>query len=419
MSRFLFRLPDIGEGVAEAEIAAWHVGVGDLVEEDQPLADLMSDKASVELTSPVTGRVVARHGEVGEMAKVGATLVELETESTAAIGEAALGESAQGSTTKPSEQLGQKAPAGASPESSNRPTSVARGPADAPLASPATRRRAHELGIPLESVPGTGPAGRITDRDFDRFVAHGIDARPQDRLVKRIGVKETKIVGLRRRIAEKMQDATRRIPHFSYVEECDLTELEGLRRELNSNPGKEQPKLTLLPFFMRALVQLVPEFPLVNGRFDDAAGVLHSHEALHIGIATQTPAGLMVPVVHHAETLDLWGCARELGRVSTAARDGSARREDLSGSTITLTSLGALGGIAATPVINHPEVAIIGPNKLVERPVVVNGSLAIRTMMNISSSFDHRIIDGYEAASFIQALKRLLEKPALLFLDRP
>jgi 2-oxoisovalerate dehydrogenase E2 component (dihydrolipoyl transacylase) len=287
------------------------------------------------------------------------------------------------------------------------------------LAAPATRRRAYELGVPLQFVPATGPGGRITADDLDAYLAHGGAAAPPTGLTKRTAVHETKIIGLRRRIAEKMQDAKRRIPHFSYVEEFDLTELEGLRKELNEDRTEAQPRLTILPFFMRALVKLQPQFPQVNARYDDDAGVLQAYEAIHIGIATQTAGGLMVPVVRHAEALDIWDCARELGRVTQAARDGGATREELSGSTITLTSLGALGGIAATPVINSPEVAIIGPNKLVDRPVVRDGQIVIRTLMNLSSSFDHRIVDGHDAARFVQALKRLIERPAHLFLDRP
>ena len=284
------------------------------------------------------------------------------------------------------------------------------------LASPSTRRRARELGIVLESVRGTGPNGRITPTDFDKYVAIG--SRPASRpLEKRTAIHETKIIGLRRKIAERMLEATRRIPHFSYVEEFDLTELEGLRRELNVERSEQQPKLTLLPFFMRAFVRLVPDFPQLNAHYDDEAGVLRSYEAVHVGIATQSDSGLLVAVVHHAETLDLWGCARELLRVTAAAREGRASREELSGSTVTLTSLGALGGISATPIINHPEVAIIGPNKLAERAVVLNGAITIRTMMNVSSSFDHRIVDGHVAARFVQRLKRLIERPALLFLD--
>jgi 2-oxoisovalerate dehydrogenase E2 component (dihydrolipoyl transacylase) len=283
-----------------------------------------------------------------------------------------------------------------------------------PLASPSLRRRARELDIPLECVPGTGRGGRITPLDFDNHVARRTGT--VDRLLaKRTGVHETKIIGLRRKIAEKMLEATRRIPHFSYVEEFDLTELEALRRELNTERTADQPKLTLLPFFMRAVVRLVPEFPHLNAHYDDGAGVLRTFDAVHIGIATQSDGGLLVPVVRHAEALDLWGCARELLRITTTARSGRATREESSGSTITLTSLGALGGIAATPIINHPEVAIIGPNKLVDRPVVLNGTVAIRTMMNVSSSFDHRIVDGHVAARFVNRVKRLIERPALLF----
>jgi 2-oxoisovalerate dehydrogenase E2 component (dihydrolipoyl transacylase) len=279
-----------------------------------------------------------------------------------------------------------------------------------PTASPATRRRAMEWGIKLEDVRGTGPGGRILTEDLERQRA-GAGAMP------RTGVEEIKLIGMRRKIADRMAQSKRTIPHFSYVEEFDLTELEALRADLNANRSEGAPKLTLLPFFMRAMVKLLPDFPNINALYDETAGVLQRHAAMHIGIATQTPHGLMVPVVRHAETRDLWGCARELARVTTAAREGRATREELSGSTITLTSLGPLGGIAATPIINHPEVAIIGPNKLVERPVVEGSFIARRKMMNLSSSFDHRIVDGYDAASFIQRLKRLMEHPALIFID--
>jgi 2-oxoisovalerate dehydrogenase E2 component (dihydrolipoyl transacylase) len=271
----------------------------------------------------------------------------------------------------------------------------------------------------LQFVPGSGPAGRITPQDLNAYIERGgAGAVASVGAAARTGVTAQKITGLRRKIAEKMQEAKRRIPHFSYIEEFDLTALEALRKELNGSRIAGQPKLTLLPFLMRALVKLVPEFPRINARFDDEANILRVYDGIHIGIATQTPGGLMVPVVRHAETLDLWDCARALARVTEAARNGSAKRDELSGSTITLTSLGAIGGIGATPVINHPEVAIIGPNKLAERPVIVNGQIAIRTMMNVSSSFDHRIVDGYDAARFIQALKRLIECPALLFIDQ-
>ena len=388
MGLYLFRLPDVGEGVAEAEIGAWYVKAGDVIQEDAPLVDVLTDKASVEITSPVTGKVLAVHGETGDFAPVGSVLVELEVEGQ--------GEAAPEAAVEPVEPAAPAAPKSA--------------PQPAPLAAPATRHRADELGVSLSSVTGTGPEGRVLPGDLD---AH---AEPASAPIKSDGVTEIRIVGLRRKIAEKMQAAKRNIPHFSYVEEFDLTELEALRKELNDSHGADQPKLTLLPFFMQAVVKLRSEFPNVNARYDDEAGILRTYDAVHIGIATQTPNGLVVPVVRHAETLDLWDCARELARITKAARDGTASREELSGSTITLTSLGALGGIAATPVINAPEVAILGPNKLVDRPVVRDGQVVIRTLMNLSSSFDHRIIDGFDAASYVQRLKRLIEKPALLFI---
>ena len=391
MGLYLFRLPDVGEGVAEAEIGAWYVKAGDAVQEDAPLVDMLTDKASVEITSPVTGTVLAIHGETGDFAPVGSVLVELDV--------AGYGEAASAGAAKPE----------AIPEPTVKPVPAASKPA--PLAAPATRHRADEMGVPLSSVTGTGPEGRILPEDLDAY------AEPEIAPVKSDGVTEIRIVGLRRKIAEKMQASKRNVPHFAYVEEFDMTNLEDLRRELNDSRKSDQPKLTLLPFFMQAVVKLRAEFPNVNARYDDEAGILRTYDAVHMGIATQTTNGLVVPVVRHVETLDLWGCARELARVTQAARDGTASREDLSGSTITLTSLGTLGGIAATPVINAPEVAILGPNKLVERPVVRDGQVVIRTLMNLSSSFDHRIIDGFDAASYVQRLKRLIEKPALLFID--
>ncbi len=389
MGLYLFRLPDVGEGVAEAEIGAWYVKAGDVVQEDAPLVDMLTDKASVEITSPVTGTVLAIHGEIGEFAPVGSVLVELDVAGHGEAASAAKVETAKTEVTTPK----------ATPE-------------PAPLAAPATRQRASDMGVPLSSVTGTGPEGRVLPDDLDAYAAPENAAAP----VKADGVTEIRIVGLRRKIAEKMQAAKRNIPHFAYVEEFDLTNLEGLRKELNETRKADQPKLTLLPFFMLAVVKLRPEFPSVNARYDDEAGILRTYDAVHIGIATQTTNGLVVPVVRHVEALDLWGCARELARVTQGARDGTSSREDLSGSTITLTSLGTLGGIAATPVINAPEVAILGPNKLVERPVVRDGRVVIRTLMNLSSSFDHRIIDGFDAASYVQRLKRLIEKPALLFI---
>lgn len=400
MGQYLFRLPDIGEGVAEAEITAWHVKPGDHIAEDGPLLDVMTDKATVDMTSPVEGTVTAIHGDVGSMAPVGAVLVELDV----------AGETEQSAPVKQAEaeiDVRQNARAAETPLAP--PTAPSAPVNPDPTASPATRRRAMEWGISLEDVKGTGPHGRILVEDLERH-------RGQPKPARREGIEEIKLVGMRRKIADRMAQSKRQIPHFAYVEEFDLTELEALRADLNDNRKDNQPKLTLLPFFMQALVRLLPEFPNLNAHYDEAEGVLRRHAAIHIGVATQTPNGLMVPVVRHAETRDLWDLAREMQRVTAAARDGSATREELSGSTITVTSLGPLGGIAATPIINHPEVAIIGPNKLVERPVVDGSFLARRKLMNLSSSFDHRIVDGYDAASFIQRLKRLMEHPALLFL---
>jgi len=420
MGLYLFRLPDVGEGVAEAEVVAWYVKPGDRIEEDQTLVDVMTDKATVDITSPVGGVVTAIHGELGAMAPVGSVLVEIEvegagTDASPAEAPAAPVQPARAETPAP-QATPSEAPA--SPPVPPPAAPANRAPDDAPLAAPATRARAHALGIPLQNVPGTGPAGRITPGDLDAYIA-GANAPKVagPRYAERSGTTEVRVIGLRRRIAENMQQSKRRIPHFGYVEEFDLTELESLREELNASRGTEQPKLTLLPFFMRALVRILPDFPQINARYDDEAGVLHTISSVDIGIATQTPGGLMVPVVAHAEARDLWDCAAELARVTAAARAGAAKREELTGSTITLTSLGALGGIAATPVINHPEVAIIGPNKLEERPVVRNGQIVIRKMMNVSSSFDHRIVDGFDAARFIQELKRHIEHPALIFMD--
>ena len=280
-----------------------------------------------------------------------------------------------------------------------------------------TRRRALDLGVTLAQVPGSGPGGRITPDDLDAFLASDGKSVGASGLVARTGVQDTRIIGLRRKIAEKMQEAKRRIPHINYVEECDLTELEALRLDLNEHRAEDQPKLTLLPFIMRAMVKALPDFPQVNALYDDDNGVLRAHQGVHIGIATQTPNGLIVPVVRHAEARDLWDCAREVARLAKAVRDGSASRDELSGSTITLTSMGPLGGIVSTPVINHPEVAILNPNKLVDRPMVQGSFVTIRKMMNLSSAFDHRIVDGYDAALFVQRVKRLLEHPALIFMD--
>ena len=426
MGQYLFRLPDVGEGVAEAEIVAWLVKVGDVVEEDQNLAEVMTDKATVEISSPVAGTVTAIHGEVGGMLPVGAVLVEFES---AEGSDTAVAAPAPLATPAPVEGVAKPAPAAAPapvtpvkpvpPAAAPRPSaSSGRAVGEAPLAAPSTRRRALDLGVSLVQVPGSGPAGRITPDDLDVYLAQDGKAptRGSSR-VARTGINDTRIIGLRRKIAEKMQEAKRRIPHINYVEECDLTELEALRLDLNEHRTGDQPKLTLLPFIMRAMAKAMPDFPQVNALYDDDNGVLHAHEGVHIGIATQTPNGLIVPVVRHVEALDIWDCAHEVSRLAKAVRDGTATRDELSGSTITLTSMGPLGGIVSTPVINHPEVAILNPNKLVSRPVIDGSFITVRKMMNLSSAFDHRIVDGYDAALFVQRVKRLLEHPALIFMD--
>ena len=405
MARYVFKLPDVGEGTAEAEIVAWHVAVGQTIAEDDPLVDVMTDKATVEMTSPVSGVVLELVGAPGDMAPVGSGIVviELEGERDAALPSPSKGEgSGMGVNAPPLPQSAPEAP----PKQSE---------AQKPLASPAVRRRAGDLNVSLSDVSGSGPEGRIEHADLDALSAKATAPRPAA-YASRTAVEEIKVIGLRRKIAEKMQDAKRRIPHFAYIEEVDMTALEELRVHLNTLHA-DRGKLTVLPFFVRALVKALPAYPQINARFDDDAGVVHRHEAVHMGIATQTANGLIVPVVRHAEALDLWECAAEIARLAAATREGKAGADELKGSTITITSLGPLGGIATTPVINHPEVAIIGPNKIVERPVVQNGQIVVRKMMNLSSSFDHRVVDGYDAAAFIQVVKGLLEHPATLFMD--
>jgi 2-oxoisovalerate dehydrogenase E2 component (dihydrolipoyl transacylase) len=432
MGQYNFKLPDVGEGTAEAEIAAWHVKVGDLVKEDQHLVDIMTDKAVVEISSPVAGKILVLHGDAGQMRPVGSTLIEFEVEGAGnakaeapkpaaaapAAAPAPVVETAPEPAPAPVAAPAKAAPAPVAREAA-KPAFATRAAGDKPLASPAVRKRAWDLGIELQFVPGTGPAGRITHADLDGFVASGGISSGGGRAVpdaKREGIEEIKIIGLRRKIAEKMQEAKRRIPHFSYVEEVDVTALEELRQHLNGEK-KDRPKLTLLPFLLKAMTKALPDFPQINARFDDDAGVVHRHAAVHCGIATQTPTGLVVPVIAHAEALDLWQAAAEISRLATAAREGKATRDELSGSTITITSLGPMGGIVSTPVINRPEVAIVGVNKIVERPMVRGGQIVIRKMMNLSSSFDHRVVDGWDAAEFIQRIRGLLEQPATLFMD--
>ena len=428
MGQYFFKLPDVGEGTAEAEIAAWHVKVGDMVTEDQHLVDIMTDKAVVEIPSPVSGRITALNGEAGEMRPVGSVLIEIEVEGA---GNAKPGAAKPIPAPEPvaapvavqtPEPKPEPKPVAAAPSpvmrESLKPAFATRAAGDKPLASPAVRKRAWDLGIDLQFVPGTGPAGRIGHDDLDGFIASGGKASTApSRDVKREGIEEVKVIGLRRKIAEKMQEAKRRIPHFSYIEEVDVTALEELRLHLNATKKPERPKLTILPFLIKAMTKALPEFPQINARYDDDAGVVHRHAGVQMGIATQTPTGLVVPVIAHAEALDVWGAAGEIARLAAAARDGKATREELSGSTITITSLGAMGGLASTPVINRPEVAIVGVNKMIERPVVRDGQIVIRKIMNLSASFDHRVVDGWDAAAFIQRIRGLLEQPATLFMD--
>lgn len=429
MGQYFFKLPDVGEGTAEAEIAAWHVKVGDMVKEDQHLVDIMTDKAVVEIPSPVSGKITALNGEAGEMRPVGSVLIEIEVDGA---GNAKPGAAKPVSAPEPTPTpvvaqtpapKAEPKPAVAAPtpvaREAAKPAFATRAAGDKPLAPPAVRKRAWDLGIDLQFVPGTGPAGRIGHADLDAFVASGgSTARPGPaRDAKREGVEEIKVIGLRRKIAEKMQEAKRRIPHFSYIEEVDVTALEELRQHLNATKKADRPKLTILPFLIKAMTKALPDYPQINARYDDDAGIVHRHAGVQMGIATQTPTGLVVPVIAHAEALDIWGAASEIARLAAAARDGKATREELSGSTITITSLGAMGGLASTPVINRPEVAIVGVNKMIERPVVRDGQIVIRKIMNLSASFDHRVVDGWDAAEFIQRIRGLLEQPATLFMD--
>ncbi|WP_336969397.1 2-oxo acid dehydrogenase subunit E2 [Brevundimonas aurantiaca] len=427
---YVFKLPDVGEGTAEAELVGWHVKVGDAVEEDQILADVMTDKATVEITSPVAGVVVALHGEPGKAVPVGGPLVGF---NVAGAGNVAKSPSVSPLRSEPpppasrGEETVKSPPPGGSTRAAGEggkpaPALTGRAPGERPLASPAVRNRARDLGVDLTFVPGTGPAGRITHEDLDGFIARGgqvpTSAAPAggSPFARAEGTTEVKIIGLRRKIAEKMAESVRRIPHITYVEEIDMTALEELRAHLNATKAKDQPKLNLLPFIARAIVVALRDQPQINAHYDDEAGVLIQHAPVHLGIAAQTPNGLMVPVVRHAEARDAWDTALEIARVSGAAKDGSAKREELSGSTITITSLGTLGGVVHTPIINHPEVAIVGPNKIAERVVVKDGQMVVRKMMNLSSSFDHRIVDGHDAAVFVQRIKGLLEQPATLWM---
>ncbi|HEY7625873.1 MAG TPA: dihydrolipoamide acetyltransferase family protein [Ilumatobacteraceae bacterium] len=434
MSEYIVKLPDVGEGIAEAEIVDWHVNVGDTITENQVMVEVMTDKATVELPSPVDGVVTSLGAAVGDVLQVGAPLIRIETSAAApspdqppAEAETMTAESTE-DVAEPPPPTATPAPASpASPASSASPASpasptepAAAVPANASVAvaaAPAVRARASSLGIDLARVSGSGPQGRVVHSDLDRHLTGNGSAGRRDITSVDDGVDEVPVVGLRRNIAQRMQAAKDHIPHFTYVEEVDVTELERLRAELNEQHGETRARLTVLPFLMRAIVVAVRDFPQMNARYDDEAGVVNRHRSLHIGVATQTAKGLMVAVVKSAEASDLWANAAEVARLSAAARDNTIALDELTGSTITITSLGALGGIVSTPIINYPEVAIIGVNKIATRPVWLDGGFVPRQIMNLSSSFDHRVVDGAEAAAFIQRIRTLIESPALLFID--
>ena len=440
MTTHVIKMPDLGEGIAEVELVAWHVQPGDSVAEDQVLADVMTDKATVEIPSPVAGRVLALGGEVGQLLAVGAELIRIEIHGTGDV------------VAGPAASVGAALSVATAPSAAPAPPTVAERSAPPPLvssarsaestppsaahnrsiASPAVRARAWEFGVDLNDVPASGPGGRIMQADLDAYAASDAarsvpsapsapstppSARGASRPEATQATQAVKIVGLRRKIAQKMQESTRRIPHFTYVEEVDVSELEALRERLNAKWGAPRGHLTLLPFLIRAIVLAVREFPQINARFDDEAGVLTRHAAVHVGIATQTDAGLMVPVLRDAQARDLWSSASEVARLAGTARSGKIVREELSGSTITITSLGRLGGIVSTPVINRPEVAIVGVNRIVLRPAIREGAVVARQLMNLSSSFDHRVVDGAQAAGFVQCLRDHLEHPATLFVE--
>jgi len=420
MPKFTFNLPDIGEGIAEAEIVAWHVQVGDKVTEDQPLADMMTDKATVEMESPVSGIVTKIAGDAGDVIAIGAMLVEIELDSV--VGNAAVSKTKEAepkSAVVQDEDPLMPEPV-AMTEAITSPVAPAAEPVVASTsekitASPAVRQRAKDLGVDLVDVKAAG--GHIRHADLDAFLTYGskLGYRPAQMKARRAD-EAVKVIGMRRRIADNMSASKRHIPHFTYVEEIDVTAVEAMRADLNANRGAK-PKLTLLPMLIVAICKTIPQFPMMNARFDDEAGVVTRHGAVHLGMATQTDTGLMVPVIRDAQDLNIWQLATEIARLADAARSGSAKSEELSGSTLTITSLGPLGGIATTPVINRPEVAIIGPNKIVERPMFVGDTIEARKLMNLSISCDHRVVDGWDAASYVQALKKLIETPVLLFAD--
>ena len=437
MAKFTFNMPDIGEGIAEAEIVQWHKQVGDTVNEDEEFVDMMTDKATVPMESPVTGKILEIAGGEGDMVSIGSMLVVIEVEGEVpddvAEESQATAEAAPAPAPAPKAEPVEERIEVETSDASDANDALAADPDPAPqpeprpapepsaqakvLATPAVRKRAKDLGVDLAQVK---PAedGRIRHGDLDQFLSYnagyGAAAKPR-------ADEEKKVIGMRRRIAENMAASKRNIPHFSYVEEVDVTDLEVLRAQLNSNHG-EKPKLTILPLLITAICKTLPDFPMINARYDDEAGIVTRHGSVNMGMAAQTDAGLMVPVIRNAQAQNLWQLANEIARLAEAARTGTAKSEEMRGGTLTVTSLGPLGGVATTPVINRPEVAIIGPNRIIERPMYVTGADGVeriekRKLMNISISCDHRVVDGWDAASFVQALKRLLETPALILVD--
>jgi 2-oxoisovalerate dehydrogenase E2 component (dihydrolipoyl transacylase) len=414
VSEYIFKLPDLGEGMVESEIGEWFINVGDQVAEEDVLGTMMTDKAAVELSSPITGKVIKLAGEPGDIVAVGAALIVFETDG------ADVGAPLE---ARSSAIENQRAPRSA-PTAAPTPAPTSPNGQKRVMTSPAIRRRAREAGIDLGAVPGSGSGGRVLRKDFEQFIVGKVAAEaapttaaPTDRAPRSAPTtKEIKVIGLRRIIAERMSTANREIPHFTYVEEIDITELDALRQHLNSKKADQSERLTPLPFLGLALIRAVREFPQCNATYDKERNIILQHGAVHLGIATQTPDGLKVPVVRHAEAMSVDELAKEIRRVSEAARNNSIKKEELGGSTITITSLGKLGGVVSTPVINMPEVSIIGVNRAIEKPIVMNGQIAVRTMMNLSSSFDHRFVDGYDAAAMIQRVKEMLEHPATIFL---
>lgn len=396
MSEFTFKLPDLGEGMVEAEIAEWMVKIGDTIQEEDPICAMLTDKAAVELTAPVAGKVIFVAGEEGDMVAVGSALIVFETAGADATAE----EPPEVTPDSKPESTEEKKPATPAAETASVSSSGGK-----VMTSPSIRARAREASVDLAGIRGTGPRGRILKSDFEQFMTSGES-----------GTTEIKVIGLRRKIAERLARSASEIPHFTYVEEVDVTALESLRQHLNSKKNAAEPKLTPLAFLGIAMTRVLRDFPQCNAHYDSERNVIIRHEAIHLGIATQTDDGLKVPVARHSEALSLEQLAAEIRRVSQAARDNTAAREDLSGSTITITSLGKMGGVVSTPIINQPEVGIVGVNKAVDRPMIVNGQVVVRRMMNLSSSFDHRFVDGYDAAAMIQALKELLEQPATIFM---